>query len=402
MSRDSPCDVRRDSLAQQYKRSAGGQAQSKLSSGRRARQHARTRTTHPPPPGSPLPSSPPSTHPPALLVDDPRFDAHTLGPGSYHPERAERLTAARQAVAKADVAWTPVEAREATDEELVRVHDPRFVESLERLRGKQGYLDPDTYIAAGSVAAARLAAGTVVAMVDGVLSGPVRRGVALVRPPGHHARPAQAMGFCLINSVAVAAAHAASRGIERVLVVDWDVHHGNGTQEMFWRSPGVLYASTHQFPFYPGTGALSEQGEKDGEGFTVNVPLSPGGGDDVYRAAFERVILPVARAYAPGLVLVSAGFDAAASDPLANMQLSAAAFGWMGKALRELADETAGGRIALVLEGGYDLVALEAGLGSAIRGIVQGDAPDLPRTALDDEDVVRAARAAGRTWKDVR
>src|SRR5580692_5172240 len=261
----------------------------------------------------------PTLLPTLLLVDDLRFDAHALGGGGYHPERKERLTAARGAIAKADVAWEQVAAREASDAELTRVHTPEFVAALDGLRGEEGLLDPDTYIAPGSVAAARLAAGAVVDMVDRMLDGPVRRGVALVRPPGHHARPSRAMGFCLLNTVAVAAAHATSRGLRRVLVVDWDVHHGNGTQEAFWGSPDVLYASTHQFPFYPGTGAASEQGEGKGVGFTVNVPLSAGGGDDVYRAAFERVLLPVARAYQPELVLVSAGFDASARDPLANM-----------------------------------------------------------------------------------
>jgi acetoin utilization deacetylase AcuC-like enzyme len=335
----------------------------------------------------------------ALLVDDPRFSDHAPaphGPGD-HPEHPHRLVAARAAIAEAPVAWERVPAREATAEELVTVHSPRFVEALERLRGQSGMLDADTYLGPGSVAAARLAAGAVVDMVDRILTGPTRRGVAIVRPPGHHARPDRAMGFCLLNTIAVAAAHANVRGLAKVLVVDWDVHHGNGTQEMFWRSPGVLYASTHQFPFYPGTGSAEERGEGEGSGFTVNVPLSAGGGDDVYRAAFERVLLPVAHAYAPDLVLVSAGFDASKRDPLANMQLGAEAFGWMGRALREVADEHAGGKIALVLEGGYDLEALREGLGCAIRGAVVGEPFDVGR-AMDHDDVVRAARAAGHTW----
>jgi acetoin utilization deacetylase AcuC-like enzyme len=341
------------------------------------------------------------TAPEALLVDDPRFDAHALPPGGYHPERPERLTAARASIAKADVSWQRVPAREATDEELGRVHAKGCLEALERMRGEEGYLDPDTYVAPGSVAAARLAAGAVVDMVDRMVSGSVAQGVALVRPPGHHARPGQAMGFCLLNTVAVAAAHAVALGLERVLVIDWDVHHGNGTQEAFWRSAKVLYASTHQYPFYPGTGAVSEQGETEGTGFTVNVPLSAGGGDDVYRAAFERVLLPIARAYAPELVLVSAGFDASARDPLANMTLTADAFGWMGRALREVADASAKGRIALVLEGGYDLVALEAGLTSSIRGVVGGETATMV-AARDGAEVDRAARAAGRVWTEVR
>jgi acetoin utilization deacetylase AcuC-like enzyme len=340
--------------------------------------------------------------PAAWLVDDARFDAHALGGPehlAYHPERPERLVAARAAIARGEVDWHRVEAREATTGELVRVHDLAYIESLDRRRGDAGYLDPDTYIAPRSVEAARLAVGGAVALVDKLIDTDVTRGVALLRPPGHHARAGQAMGFCLLNSVAVAAAHATARGLTRVLVVDWDVHHGNGTQEMFWRSPEVLYISLHQFPFYPGTGAAEETGEGDGQGFTVNVPLSSGGGDDVYRAAFERAILPVAHEFAPELVLISAGFDASVRDPLAQMRLSADAFGWMGKALRGVADASAGGRIALVLEGGYDLVGLESGLASAIAGVVHGEAEEIAQPTGIPEDVARAARVTRRGWK---
>jgi acetoin utilization deacetylase AcuC-like enzyme len=207
------------------------------------------------------------------------------------------------------------------------------------------------------------------------------------------------MGFCLLNSVAVAAAHAVARGLQRVLIVDWDVHHGNGTQEIFWRSPEVLYVSLHQFPFYPGTGAAEEAGDGDGRGFTLNVPLSAGGGDDVYRAAFERAVLPVAHEFAPELVLISAGFDASLRDPLAQMRLSSEAFGWMGMALRRVADATATGRIGLVLEGGYDLVGLEAGLLSAIGGVVRDEAEEIARAEGTPDDVARAANVARRGWK---
>jgi acetoin utilization deacetylase AcuC-like enzyme len=341
--------------------------------------------------------------PHALLADDPRFDRHA--PLGHHPERPERLAAARAAVAASPVDWTRLAAREATEEDLVRVHDEAFLARLEKLRGHEGYLDPDTYVSRESVSVARLAAGTLVAMVDAMLDGPTPKGAALLRPPGHHARPGRAMGFCILNNIAVAAAHARSRGLERVLVVDWDVHHGNGTQEMFWREPGVLYVSTHQFPFYPGTGDVDEVGEDDGRGYTVNIPLAAGGGDAVYRSAFERIVLPVAEAYAPELVLVSAGFDAAARDPLAQMELSEGAFGWMARELARVADKSAKGRMALVLEGGYDLVALESGLRDAIEGMVGGAAesanmPDLPR-APDDESVARAAAWAKKAWSGV-
>ena len=342
----------------------------------------------------------------ALLLDDPRFDAHA--PRAYHPERPERLLAARAAAENAarsgSVSWTAVAAREATDDELSRVHAPAYVEELGKLRGQEAILDADTYLAKGSVAAARLAAGGLVAMVDALLDGGVAtKGVALLRPPGHHARPAQAMGFCLLNNVAVAAAHARARGISRVAVIDFDVHHGNGTQEMFWNDPSVLYVSTHQWPFYPGSGAANERGEGEGKGFTVNVPLSAGGGDAIYRGAFERVVLPVLDAYAPELVLVSAGFDPAHRDPLAQMEVGDRAFGWMARALACVAAKSASGRMVLALEGGYDLVALEGGLGEAIAGMMgvpEESTPGIPRT-MDDPDLNRAARAAHKAWASV-
>ena len=336
----------------------------------------------------------------ALVVDDPRFDRHA--PLGHHPERPERLIAARGAIARASAAGTRfdrVEPRAATDDELARAHDRRFVEALGKLRGERGYLDPDTYVSAESVETARLAAGSLIAMVDAMIDGPVPKGVALLRPPGHHARPAKAMGFCLLNNVAIAAAHARARGLERVAVVDWDVHHGNGTQEIFWRDPHVLYVSTHQSPFYPGTGAADEVGDGEGQGFTVNVPLAAGGGDGVYARAFERVVLPVVESYAPDLLLVSAGFDASARDPLAQMELSSNAFGWMARELARLAARSASGRMALVLEGGYDLVALETGLGGAIDGMLAGRADAIAPS--DDDNVTRAALWAKKAWSHV-
>jgi acetoin utilization deacetylase AcuC-like enzyme len=341
----------------------------------------------------------PETAPPlALVVDEPRFDRHV--PTGHHPERPERLVAARDALARTSVRFERVPGRAATDEELGRVHRPSFLAALLKLRGRSGYVDPDTYVSPDSVDVAVWAAGSLVAMVNAILDGPVSKGIALLRPPGHHARPASAMGFCLLNHVAIAAAHAQSRGLERIAVVDWDVHHGNGTQEIFWRDPRVLYVSTHQFPWYPGTGAVDEIGENEGRGYTVNVPLAAGGGDAVYASAFERIVLPVVESFAPELVLVSAGFDASARDPLGQMDLSPDAFGWMAQRLSQIASGSAQGRIALVLEGGYDLVALEAGIAKAIDGLVLGRAADLPR-ADDDEGIDRAARVAQQNWKAV-
>ena len=335
----------------------------------------------------------------ALLLSDPRFFQHRSA--AYHPERPERLDAAQAAIERArgaGLTFAPVAPRAATPEELARVHSPKFLEWMNTLRGEEGYIDADTYLGPESVAVAELAAGGTVALVDALIEGPVKRGIALVRPPGHHARPDQAMGFCLFNNVAIAAAHARTRGLSRVAIIDWDVHHGNGTQEIFYQDPNVLYVSTHQFPFYPGTGAVLETGEKAGKGFTINVPLTAGGGDAIYRGAFERVILPSLEQYAPELVIISAGFDASARDPLAEMALSADAFGWMGRALRRVADVSAGGKVLLALEGGYDLVALESGLLAATRGITEGTAVEIART-VDHSDLDRAASAAKQAWK---
>jgi acetoin utilization deacetylase AcuC-like enzyme len=334
----------------------------------------------------------------ALIVDDPRFERHISPPS--HPERPERLVAARRAVASTRADFTPVAVRPASDEELARVHDARFLERLEAFRGRSAYIDPDTFVSPESLDTARLAAGSLVAMVDAMIDGPVPRGVALLRPPGHHAGPARAMGFCLLNNVAVAAAHARARGLERIAVVDWDVHHGNGTQDIFWRDPHVLYVSTHQFPFYPGTGGSDEVGAGEGTGFTVNVPLAAGGDDTLYAAAFERIILPILEAYAPELVLISAGFDAATRDPLAQMDLSADAFGWMARELARVADRSAHGRMAMVLEGGYDLGSIESGVRCAIDGALFGRSTNLVPIG-DDEGLDRAARAAKKAWSVV-
>lgn len=338
----------------------------------------------------------------ALLLSDPRFFQHRSS--AYHPERPERLDAAHAAIERARTTsgftFSPTEPRRVTEEELTRVHSPRFVKWMHTLEGQDGYIDADTFVGPDSVSIAELAAGGSVALVDAIIDGPIKRAIALVRPPGHHARPDQAMGFCLFNNVAIAAAHARSRGLSRIAVVDWDVHHGNGTQEAFYAHPEVLYVSTHQFPFYPGTGDVLEIGAGDGQGYTINVPLTAGGGDGVYRGAFERVIVPALDEYRPELIIVSAGFDASARDPLAEMSLSADAFGWMAAALKRVADKTAGGRILLALEGGYDLVALEAGLLSATRGMIDGTAVDIARD-VDNEDIDRASRLAKQTWKNV-
>ncbi len=301
-----------------------------------------------------------------FLVDDTLFDEHRAR--GYHPERPERLVAARHAAHECEargVSLHRLRPRDATTDEIARVHAASYVEALDRADGLFGALDDDTYFGPRSVAAATRAAGGALSLVDAILDaedGAPRSGIALVRPPGHHARPDGGMGFCLLNNVALAAAHARARGVERVAIVDWDVHHGNGTQDAFYRDPHVLFVSLHQYPFYPGTGGADEIGEGDGKGRTVNVPLSANATLTTYRAAFERVVLPVLHAFAPELLLVSAGFDAHARDPLAGMALDAAAFRWLASAVQSVADASAQGRVGVLLEGGYDLEGLESSL----------------------------------------
>ena len=339
------------------------------------------------------------TSPAVGVVDDPSFDLHRSP--VYHPERPERLVAARAAVERAGVRVQRIAARRAAREALERVHHAAYLDELSRLEGKRGELDADTYLAPDSVVAAERAAGGAVALVDALLDGELSRGVALLRPPGHHARPGCAMGFCLLNNVAVAAAHGLSRGLGRVAIVDWDVHHGNGTQEMFFDDPRVLYASLHQWPFYPGSGGANEIGVGEGTGYTVNVPLSAGASAGDYAAAFERVISPVLEAYRPELVLVSAGFDAHRNDPLAAMQLDAAAYGFMTSALVRTAEKSAGGKIALLLEGGYDLPALEESLAASLSALTEparfsGDRS--PPGAVHEAEIDRTRRALRERW----
>lgn len=336
---------------------------------------------------------------PVAIVDDPLFDRHRSR--GHHPERPERLQAVRAALGRSQVQLVPIAARDASFDELVQVHDASYLADLSRMAGREGHLDPDTYIAPDSVAAAYRAAGSACSLVEALIDGRARRGVALLRPPGHHARPDQAMGFCLLNNIAIATAHARARGIDRVAIVDWDVHHGNGTQEMFWEDPSVLYASIHQAPFYPGTGDASEVGEGPGIGKTVNIPLSAGAGDAEYAAAFERVLLPVLDAFRPELVLVSAGYDAHRNDPIAGMRLEPGSYARMTRYLLDVAERHASGRMALLLEGGYDLSGLEASFLASVRTLA-GVAPSLPSPgrpgAVYDREIERARSILRDHW----
>lgn len=284
--------------------------------------------------------------------------AHDPGPG--HPESPSRLASVLEALDhERFAALARIEAPRATRAQLARVHRERHIDDLLANAPRSGWLqlDPDTLMSPASAEAALRAAGAACAAVDAVVAGDMRRAFCAVRPPGHHATPAGAMGFCLFNNVAVAAAHAiAAHGLERVAIVDFDVHHGNGTQDIFCGDARVLYASTHQWPLYPGTGAQDERGV----GNIVNAPLRPGAGSIEFRDACIRTVLPAVDAFAPQLVIVSAGFDAHRQDPLASLELETDDYAWITRRLVELAGRHAGGRVVSSLEGGYDLDALRA------------------------------------------
>jgi len=299
------------------------------------------------------------------LIASERFEEHVTPPG--HPERMERariFTAVAARWSKAGA--VSVEPRPASREELARVHDEAYLDEIAATAGRAVRLDADTYTSPESVEIAALAAGAAVQAAEHAMAHG-EAACALVRPPGHHAERNRAMGFCLYNNIAVAAAAARARGTDRVAIVDIDVHHGNGSQWMFYDDPAVLYVSSHQYPFYPGTGAAHETGTGAGKGYTVNVPLEAGATDADYLLAYTAIVLPVLEQFQPALTLISAGFDAHERDPLASMRMSTEGFGAIVGGLASLARRH--GSLALVTEGGYDLTALEDSLDASLTAI---------------------------------
>jgi acetoin utilization deacetylase AcuC-like enzyme len=292
-------------------------------------------------------------------------------PGA-HPEHAGRIQAVWDVFEESGILpdLQHTSSVPATVEQLARVHHPKYIEHVEEAAKvaadephRAVLLDPDTYVCPESYHVGRLSAGGVVAAVDAVLSGQADNALAVVRPPGHHATPTRGMGFCLFSNIAVGARHAQTYdGIERVMIVDYDVHHGNGTQDVFYDDPSVLFISSHQYPFYPGTGAWNEIGEGDSRGTTVNIPLRVGTGSEGFALLYEQVLWPIACRFKPDMILVSAGFDAHWVDPLAGLHLDLDGYAYVTRELIRMADELSSGRIVFVMEGGYDLDALSHGM----------------------------------------
>ncbi|HZY60517.1 MAG TPA: histone deacetylase [Candidatus Binataceae bacterium] len=302
------------------------------------------------------------------LITDRHYLEHA--PGRGHPERPERVKVLLDMAAGLDRAGLArIAPREATVAEIELCHEPRYVSLVRQTATRDSYdFDPDTHASRATYHTSLLAAGGVLTAVEAVLGGEADNGFALVRPPGHHALPDRAMGFCFFNNVAIAARYLTEvKGLGRVMILDWDVHHGNGTQDIFYDSPRVLYCSLHQFPHYPGTGSAREIGDGEGRGYTVNLPMPATFGDAEYLAAFDRVIMPIGRQFRPDFILVSAGFDCHFRDPLADMRVTEAGFAAMARRLKRLAAECCGGRMALTLEGGYDLGALA----SSVREVIE-------------------------------
>lgn len=308
-------------------------------------------------------------------ITDARYAEHDL-PG--HPEHAGRIRAVWRELETSGLhdRLQRLEPLPASLDLIQSVHTPAYLDLLARIEAADRpmlYLDPDTYFGRGSYEIARLAAGGVVRAVDAVMAEGAANALAVVRPPGHHAMPDRAMGFCILGNVPIAARHAqAAYGLQRVMIVDFDVHHGNGTEAMFYDDDSVLFISSHQSPFYPGTGALTDTGAGRGRGYTLNIPLASGHGDASYAALFERVIYPAAARFQPELLLVSAGFDAHWSDPLAGMRLSLTGYAQLCQGLRRIAEQFCAGRVVFALEGGYNLEALSHGVRN-IAHVLLGD-----------------------------
>ena len=335
-----------------------------------------------------------------LLIASDRFIDHQTPDG--HPEQPARARIMQEVGRRwIERGGALIPPRPAIRAELVRVHTPAYVSQIARTAGQRVRLDPDTFTSAESYDVALHAAGAAIVAVEHALDESTSA-IAFVRPPGHHAEQDRAMGFCVFNNVAVAAASARAAGLDRVAVLDFDVHHGNGTQWMFYDDPTVFYVSLHQYPFYPGTGACADVGRGDGIGFTLNVPLEAGAGDADYDRAMRELVEPVVTAFAPELILLSAGYDAHTRDPLGEMRLSTEGYTAMTAHVQRLAASCCHGRLAAVIEGGYDLTAFEACLEATLTQLVQGPPPSAAAVTGDtsriDQVIPAVRRALAPYW----
>lgn len=317
------------------------------------------------------------------LVIDTRYQDHQ--PGQHHPERPARIGGLLRAVESYQRSGLSRFApRLATEEEIALIHDTAHIGRVAATAGQDHFaFDADTHVSAQSYETARLATGGLLSILEAVMEREIDNGFALVRPPGHHAERNRAMGFCLFNSAAIGAQYLREKfGLKRVLLMDWDLHHGNGSQHSFYDDPGVLYASTHQYPYYPGTGAAEEVGQGAGTGYTLNLPIPAGWGDAEYQHLFQTIIDPICRQFDPEFVLISAGFDAHVRDPLGGLQVTEEGFSALARVLLRIARDHAQGRCAALLEGGYDLVGLEK---STLRVLDEMGGENLD-TALPEAD----------------
>jgi acetoin utilization deacetylase AcuC-like enzyme len=343
----------------------------------------------------------------ALIKDD-RYMEHN--PGDGHPESPARLRVIHELIDREFSDLPLIPPRPATESELALVHDPFYIQTVTDTAGRMhSQLDPDTGLSARSYEIARLAAGGLLNGVDALFNPQTKTGnpksiFAFIRPPGHHAERNRAMGFCLFNNVAIAAAYARNTyGLQRILIVDWDLHHGNGTQHSFYDDPGVLYFSSHQYPYYPGSGGFNEVGSGKGEGFNVNAPFPTGFGDAEYLAVYERILKPIALEYRPDLVLVSAGFDPYVKDPLGGMKVTGEGFGGLASLVRDIAEQTCGGKVLLALEGGYHPEGLRNGVRAVLQKLLgrPTPVPKMTPSASAAEVIARIVSVHKKYWKSL-
>jgi len=343
------------------------------------------------------------------IVRDPRYADHCPGPDC--PECSDRVTVLYAMLQEPDMRgnFQDITPRPAEKEELLMVHSPEYIQCMEGTRGRAcTYLDPDTQASSLSQEAALLAAGGLCRAIELVQTGKLDNAMALVRPPGHHAERSKARGFCLYNNIAVGVRYAQHRlGLGRILVLDWDLHHGNGTQHCFEDDPTVLFFSIHQSAAYPGSGRFRESGRGRGRGRTVNIPLRPGCGDPEYIAILERILRPLALEFEPGMILVSAGFDIHRNDPLGGMRVTPEGFAGLTRSVLNTADQCCGGKVVMTLEGGYDLQALKDSVKAVLRELsgLQTTDIDTITAGVDAKTLAylmwRVRRSHGQYWKSL-